>query len=416
MSREELLIYGHTDHSRKVHPAGIGEITNGVKFCRQAQEWASITMRDLYELYGGGQRAFDYLYREATTNGSRQLMGQPLVEIDEKIRTQAEETMAREIAERGSPITAIWSWDAPTATLLRRGWPHRAPLLTHVIITQPGDRIPEQIHQHATLSLCFSPLARQTWIDQGLPPWKCFYLPHHYPELPEENGPKRDPNRLVIGCVARFNVLKNIDAILWAVRELHQRHPHIRLRLKGDYDNSWDVAEAQGYTEQMRHLMERFAGEPWLIWDAKQSSPEETLKLMRSFDIGVNMTGCELASTVAVEMLALGIPLLLLHGTTSDSLFEGSCAWVKNQGAAKMRRAMSFIDIPDQRDLVNQLEKLILDAQLRKKLSERGRAFAKANFSAERARAKTNLLLEATRALYEGRETASWKERLIAEQ
>jgi glycosyltransferase involved in cell wall biosynthesis len=369
------LILGHTGHSLGVHRAGLGEVANLHRFCGLVDE--PLVVRDIYEWFGGGREAYRKLDAFSQAGADRRLMRGPV--------------------EWEGPVI-LWTWDHLTFALLEHGVSD-VPLITFLISAQPGERVPEELHERSTLVACHSLQAVANWIDQGLEPWKVFYLPHHWVEA---GGERVAHKGFRIGCVNRFLPHKNVERAVWAVKELHEEFPEVHLYLKGRYDESdWG----------MRQLMGRFHGEPWLVWDWKVTPFPEVLDLYRTFDLSLNLTGGELASTATIEQLALGVPSVMLRGGTNESLFEGAVAWVKNRGPAHMRKAKTWYHLPDDADLTRVLRELVRDGERREALGREGERLARLRFSPKLAREKARLLLAAARGLHAGE--AGWKETLI---
>ncbi len=253
------------------------------------------------------------------------LLGQgKLVDIPSFVGIEKYERNARlnlSLAEAGhEPIThekeangleIALTWSAGLSALYGNGInPQIAKLYTHL----KNERILKPLYNNVRLIITESLLANERALAYGLE--NTLYIPHHFTHTPKKT--KRLDKRVVIGCVSRFEYWKNVEFALDAVKELAKRHD-VLLILKGNHP------QRELYPKYHVHLQEKlelYSKEGWLKWDSTFTPYPEVLAEYADFDFCIQPSGSEGASNTVVELLAMGIPVIVLNTSSNPYLFQ----------------------------------------------------------------------------------------------
>jgi len=138
--------------------------------------------------------------------------------------------------------------------------------------------------------------------------------------------------------------------------------------------------------------MEPYLNETWFLWDQSYIPFPQVLSQYRTFDLFVNLSGREGASNIVVEMLALGIPTVVLDGTTNPYLFKGGALFVKNDGID--HRSDYTFQAPDREDLLETLRALAQSQTLREEWQKRAKAVAYKRFHPDLTLKRLPLIFE----------------------
>lgn len=181
------------------------------------------------------------------------------------------------------------------------------------------------------------------------------------------------PADVVIGVVARFGRVKNIELLLDAVRRLVLRYASIRLVIVGDNSNM------PGSDDYRALLAPRARGlEPWVRFVGHTDEPE---RLIAGFDIGACTSRSEGIPNAVLEMMAAGKPII---ATAVGGIPE----------LVRHEQDGLLIADNDLDALVCALERLITDPTLRARLGASGRERVAAEFDLATQAARYEALFE----------------------
>lgn len=167
---------------------------------------------------------------------------------------------------------------------------------------------------------------------------------------------------ILIGRVSRFGPGKNLEMLIEAVRQLAPRYPQVRLALVGD--NS----RIPGTPDVMSELRARAKGlEEQVIFTGHVENP---IPLVKGFDIGtcVSRQGNEGIPNSLIESMAARRPVVATRVDDIPELVEDQVNGI-------------LIDDGDLTQLVAALERLIQDADLRRRMGEVGRRRVETDFN-----------------------------------
>lgn len=127
-------------------------------------------------------------------------------------------------------------------------------------------------------------------------------------DYPSDSPAPRTPNRgLVVGYIGRLSPEKNVEALCRAVAAL-QATEAVRVVLAGP---------ASHY---LRRLLNQF-GAHGTSWVGPKYGPEKT-EFLRSLDLFVQPSLCDVFSIAAMEVLAVGVPLLITRTAKASYFFD----------------------------------------------------------------------------------------------
>lgn len=374
----KTLILSHTEFSRQFHKGGIGEIANSAKLALLMQQmgYRVDPIVDIYDLCG---EPTNKLYRDlAQINLDLAELGHPLLENCEL----PEAKMIFQKVELHSPQTIfILSWHWTLAGLFATGIQRICPTVGKFYVYHKNQRVLSELYAPMDFLITESLLANLKGVEYGIAPWKMIYLPHHFPQSIERFKPDRkhlekvawnrkktlkiSENTLIVGMVSRLSIRKNCSYLFDAVAKLVEEGHDILLVVKGDFD---------GKQPLLKEKMAPYLQEPWFLWDPTYTPFPQVVSLYRTFDLFVNLSGREGASNTVVEMLSLGIPTVVLDGTTNPYLFKGGALFVKNDGTVH-HEGYPF-QAPDEEALLETLRSLIESPTLRKEWQRRAKTVA----------------------------------------
>lgn len=396
------LFLSHTNASRKFHKAGIGEIANTAKLCRLI-DCPSDRILDIHELCGdNGDESY---LRLSDINRDLAELNQPILE---DLQVETAKKIVQRVQQYRPEEICILSWDWAPAVLFAAGVHRLCPTLGKIYIFQETDRILTTLYEPCDLIITESLRASMKAIEAGIPAWKLAYIPHHFPENLEKIP--LDPDYLkkvaqanfkpliktnktiVIGCVSRIVFYKNVNYVLDAVQALRDEGHDLLFVLKGNFENE---------TSLLHQHLNFYLNQPWFLWDREPSPYPDLLSGCRTFDIFVHLSGREGASNVVVDMLALGVPTLVLDATTNPCLFKEGAVFVKNDGNKHFLGGCLY-QAPDVDDFTQKLRAFVESPSLRQEWGARGKAVAKQRFHPQMTRDRMPLIFEALRGYRKG--------------
>lgn len=163
---------------------------------------------------------------------------------------------------------------------------------------------------------------------------------------------------LVIGSMGRITKDKGIDETVRAFTELHAQYPNLRLLIVGDYESADAVSE---------WTRETITDHPAIVHEDYQLDPVPFYHLM---DLFLFLTKREGFGNVSAEAALAGIPVIAADVTGArDTLLDGKTGFL--------------VDPDSHRDVLEKLDKLISDPELREALGAAGREWVRQNFSNE---------------------------------
>lgn len=335
----EFIIIGHTERSYRHHPKGIGEMVQTASL----QRMTGAPVVDAFDVLEGTQVPEDAVKIVCSTH-----------------------SVLNWLLERGLPgplISRLYAWDDFSYTF------------TH-------------LHQQATLTVAQSLLGVDLGIEQGLDPQRVLYFPFHpIDDFKVEPHPPLAEGKVVVGVPSRLLYSKNHDFLFDAFAEVGEG---ALLWVKGELDPANDCEWGKGYTEELAKRLQ----EPGIHWDRRRLSHPEMLGLMAQFDCAAYIAGIDDPGLVITELLALGVPTLLLDGGPRPSLYSGAAMFVHHQGYDRMRQGAWPFFLPDRQDLKEKLRQLIDDRALRDQLREKAPPLAKRRFGGDISASRLPLLIE----------------------
>ena len=220
--------------------------------------------------------------------------------------------------------------------------------------------------------VCNSRAAAETLVAHGLPKRKIAIIPnavrreffsHTVPIL------ARDTSRVRIGLIARMNCHnKGHQLFLRAAQRLSRKHPDVEFILAGDGQNRAEFEELASTLGIANSL--RFMG-----------NCQDVRGLLASLDLSVNASTSESQSNSLLESMACGVPVV--------ASAVGGSPEVIQHGETGLLFAPD-----DVQGLADAMEQLVAKPLFRQQCGERGREFARRNFSADQIRARYSELYE----------------------
>lgn len=187
-------------------------------------------------------------------------------------------------------------------------------------------------------------------IHNGIPP---ISLPPDRTTLGDEID--IDPETTVIGAVARLAPQKNPLAILKTGRQLQERDHDVTVVLIGDGPLSTECQEYVKNHQLDAHLL---------------GFHPDALELLPDFDVFLFPSHFEGFPIVLLECLHVGIPVTAYDvGGVSEAIVDGETGFLVEHG--------------DHATFVDQTERLVTNAKLRKQIRSRARQFARERFTAD---------------------------------
>ncbi|MGH3613084.1 MAG: glycosyltransferase [Pseudonocardia sp.] len=166
-----------------------------------------------------------------------------------------------------------------------------------------------------------------------------------------------DEDDLVVGIVARLELVKAHEVLLEAIARLAPGHPRLRLVCIGDGEREAELVtltDALGITDRVR-----FAG-----------LRRDVARLLPGFDIACLTSRFECAPLTVIEAMAAGVPVVVTDvGAVRDMVTDGGEGYLVEPG--------------DSAALADRIELLAADRELRARLGAAGRARAERQFRIE---------------------------------
>jgi glycosyltransferase involved in cell wall biosynthesis len=212
--------------------------------------------------------------------------------------------------------------------------------------------------------MCNSGAAAQRLRDAGFPERKLSVLPNALPEevfaetvpaLPGQSGVVR------IGMIARMNhAVKNHPCFLRVASRLAPKFPQAEFVLVGDGPLRGEVeslAGSLGIAQRVSFMGER----------------RDIPAVLASLDVSVQISRSESLSNVILESMAAGVPVVATNvGGTPEVVREGETGFL--------------VPPDDDNALCSALEKLLGQPELRRRVGNHARLYARENFSLGRVR------------------------------
>ena len=267
-----ITILGHTDYSLRFHPQGLGEIGTS----KRLQELTGGTLLDIFELFGATNRQELFpLSQENYLRASLRIAPQtaspdPLAEC-----------FRQNLPPGDSPLI-INTYLSLTAAIIATGATKERSTIARALAFHQDENLQVPLLREFDGVMAASPLTVELAIEQGLSPSKIHYVPIQWPEEvpPVEKKPS---DRIVVGCVCRFDYRRNVEFLVRAFDKVHKEIPHAHLLLKGEIDSSGDLAQGEGYSEGLRRLLDEERS--WLTWEKKRT--DSIWPTLASIDLGV---------------------------------------------------------------------------------------------------------------------------------
>lgn len=409
MPNPSLLLLSHGNPSKKYLGVLRGEMSNADRLRKLLiQAGCSCPdVVDILEIFGGSVRP---LYEPlAEMNVALALGGFPM--LDETAYPDAQ-NVRNVILKKNTDFIFILSWAWSVASLYATGIHKEKPTAAKLYVHHENEIVCPLLYEPNTLLLTESLLANERAIHRGIKPWQLFHLPHHYPDivhkvvsnrsyvekLIKESGKKISLTKetVVIGAISRLEFGKNCEFALQVVEKLKKEGKDVLFILKGGFEE-WSRYPI--YKEWLQEVLDSLKEENWFIWDSQPSSYEDIFKAFASFDIFLHLSGAEAGSNVVVESLALGLPTVVLEGTTNTSLFKGGACFVNHNNELPKDTIHPF-RVPNSDDLYHKLHSLVIDSNLRKEFGIKGLEIAKERFCPERTHERLALMFEALQAYH----------------
>ena len=195
MPKPKIIIISHTDHSRQVQPAGMGEINNSKKFrdILLSQGYDVEEILDTYDLFGGGKAGEYNLWHLAKENFDLAGLGGSRIKLsaDDSGDNQknAENFLSRMRSLKGNvdDTVFIMTWDWNLAGILRTGVLHDFVTISKCYPFHLGHTamIP-RLFEATDLIITECLLGNRACIDSGLLSWMTAYVPHNFPSICDE--------------------------------------------------------------------------------------------------------------------------------------------------------------------------------------------------------------------------------------
>ena len=347
-----MLIIGHLDHTRKLYPKGMGEISH----TKILQEHLQCETVDIYKAFNVHKKS----EKQAFYAGKKQPTLPP--------------------ANTQILCTYTWALNAAIQANIHK----RARTIGRIFPLQEFLRIPGHLYNALDMNMTQSLLGLEMGHEVGVPLHKMLYVPLQ--KIPER--PIKSPNHQIVGTSARFLYGKNIDFLIQAFHRVIKEEPNARLYLHGDFDPNCDIHDGEDYTERLKPLL----NQPWIIHDKTHYT--DMSQLYSKFDIAVHPSGVEDPSNTIAEMIGHGLPTIILEGGPKESLYKNAALFSKHRGYTNIRRGCEQFFIPDIDDLSDKILLLLKDRSARHTLAKEGRRLALKRFTNTKER--LDLLLHGT--------------------
>lgn len=385
-----------------------GEMANSLKLF-QLMQGAGYPVREILDIYELFQDIKNFFEPVAFLNCDLAESGHSILE---DIRLQLAKDVRHKILKHQPDALFILSWNYSVAALFATGIQKSCPTASKLYIDHESQNVLSPLYEPSSLLITESLLANKKAIESGILPWKLVLLPNHFPPGYEKVQPDRSyveelirrsgkkitlkKETVILGTVSRFEYRKNIEYALKVGKALYEQGEDILLVLKGDFE---EHSAYPTYHEWLKGLMEEMKEEKWLLWDSSVSPFSEIVRCYASYDIFLHLSGSEAGSNVIVEALSLGVPSVILEGSTSPYLFREGAIFIKNDGTKPVDIARPFC-IPCEKDLLEKVAPLVRNAKLRKEWSCRAREVAETRFSPKVSLERLPLILKAMTAYH----------------
>ena len=381
MRANRTFFLSHGEPSQKMLGALRGEIANTLKLYNLMNQhgYPVHEILDIYELFGGIENLESLAFLNCDLADAQ-------LEILEEVNLKSAKMVHETVSKRQPQHLFILSWNITLAALFATGIQKNFPTAAKLYVSHENENILAPLYAPASLLLTEALLANEKAIESGIPAWKIIHLPNHYPidyELVEKNRSyiaskiAVSDKTCIIGAISRLEYGKNIEYALKAAKTLYDQGEDLLFVLKGDFpkETSYPV-----YREWLKNLLEQLKGEKWFFWDPSPTPFEKIEQVYASIDIFLYLSGSEAGSNVIVESMALGIPTLILDGSTNPSLFKGGALFIENDGTEAQDTIRPF-KVPSESDLLKKLGSLVRNPSLRKEWGKLARETAKKRFS-----------------------------------
>ncbi len=213
-----------------------------------------------------------------------------------------------------------------------------------------------------------SPDAPIQYVPLGVDPDVFRPLPERH-KLREEGGLG---NRFVVGCVARNSFRKQIPILIKAFQRFVGHRPEALLYLHMDpHDAGWPLLQLVRRMGVAEHtLFTRGLAGPLGV-DQHQMN-----RIYNLFDVMVLPTMGEAFGLPVLEAMAAGVPVVATDCSSLPELLRGRGELIAVKEYMTMPWDGAEYALPDTDDLVNKLDLLFGNRELRERYAQRGREFA----------------------------------------
>ncbi len=441
MKTPRICLIGHSDYSLKIRSKDLtlpfGEVNNAKKLQRVLKEVKiPVTeVLDIYELFEiedmNDERGT--LFQEMlSTNISLATSGIDFItDFQNSLSKTFRKNIQRKLSDHKKNVIFFLTWAGKGLSMLSTGIQNDYPIIgkedsfikaSNLLEPFPMEKYAREVQVLTSESL----LGAVNCNLYGIPLDKFMYLPNLAPSECEALGKRTiqekrefkveyikklaqvnqkkvlfDSDTFIIGCPTRLVRRKNVDMLIFALAEVHKRHPNILFVLKGDMDSEFDIFSL--YSEKLYQLLLSAQEEPWFLWDRSLTPYPEVLKIYSTFDLCTLLSGAELGSNTAVEVCSLGIPTLLLDASVNPYLYKGMAEFVKANGVCN---ATWIYQQPNMLDLELKLEELIENPDKRKELADRSQKLAHKRFGKQQLLKRIPLMATAAWSFFH-KESAS---------
>ena len=321
-----MKLIGHTDYSLRFHPQGVGEMAN----TEVLSDWLGVEAIDIYELFGVKEREELFELSQAVYLSAQ---------LGKELPCDAYPHVKRALHKEKLVVLTYLS---NLASLVGCGV---EPDVARVHVFGEEEFLCPPIYEKVRVPITQNPLSSEVVVEQGIR--RPLYVPY---QLPAEVRNYRKKGRSgIVGCFGRLEYRKNVEFLVRAMKKLG--HP---LYLRGDLDPTGDLRMGEGYTEGLEPLLEQ----EWITWERERTSREALWEQMAQCDLGVFLWGTDDPPNAAIEMLAMGVPILMLRNSPMNC-FEGLVEWTPNAGVTKQRLGAMLFNVPDEDALMKNLARCI---------------------------------------------------------
>lgn len=404
-----ILLLSHGKPSKEYLGIVRGEMSNTERFKTLLIEggYPHTISKDIFEIFGGDVHA---LY-EPLAELNVELARGGFAMLDETALPHALDVRDT-ILKTNPEFLFILSWAWSGAALYATGIHKHCPVASKLYVHHENETVIAPLYEAHTLLLTESLLANQRAIAQGIAPWKMIHLPHHYPPQVKEVKPSRayveklherlkktrplKKETVVIGSISRLEFGKNIEFSLQIVEKLYEEGIDVVFVLKGGYE---EYTPYPIYRDWLKEVVDSLQDKPWFLWDQEPTPHSAIFDVFSSFDLFLHLSGAEAGSNVVVEALALGLPTVIVDGTTNPSLFRGGACFVDHDGQMPQDLLHPF-RVPEKEDLYRKVKELVTSNKSRKQLSINALNVAQARFCPERTLERLPLIFKALKAYH----------------